>query len=217
MNESNGMPASLGAHCEMMIGFDLEGRLAASTSSKAARHQMKRERVLRNILIALILSIQYSLSKMVYRTHRQRKLWPKIVLAIDRACPGAILHHISRADSRSYRSMWRVAGVHCGEGGVTSYFSVVSSWSTSQQKHRDHLSKRNCATQFRRKEWHSAQCAPDSPTSTFRHQHRLSRLSNTQVPRRAPRSTETMIFIIAMPCPLHTAAFELHHEGVGQS
>ena len=121
------MPASLGAHCEIAIGFDLEGRLAASTSSKVARHQMKRERVLRNILIALILSIRCSLSKMVYRTHRQRKLWPKIVLAIDNACPEAILHHISRADSRSCRSMWRVAGVHCGEGGVTAYFSVVSS------------------------------------------------------------------------------------------
>ena len=42
----------------MAIGFDLEGRLAASTSSEAARHQMKRERVLRNMLTALNLSIQ---------------------------------------------------------------------------------------------------------------------------------------------------------------
>jgi hypothetical protein len=125
MNESKGIPASLGAHCEMATGFDLEGRLAASTSSKVARHHIKRERVLRNMLIALILSIQCSLSKTVYRTHRQRKLRPKIVLAIDNACPGAILHHISRADSRSADRCggwpW-VAGVRCGEGGVQPIF-----------------------------------------------------------------------------------------------
>jgi hypothetical protein len=52
MNESNGIPASLDAHCDTVIGFDLEGRLAASTSTKVARHQMKRARVLRNMLIA---------------------------------------------------------------------------------------------------------------------------------------------------------------------
>jgi hypothetical protein len=52
INESNGIPASLVAHCDTVIGFDLEGRLAASTSTKVARHQMKRERVLRNMLIA---------------------------------------------------------------------------------------------------------------------------------------------------------------------
>lgn len=33
------------------MGLGLEGRLAASTSSKVARHQTNRERVLRNMLI----------------------------------------------------------------------------------------------------------------------------------------------------------------------
>jgi hypothetical protein len=49
MNESKGIPASLDAHCEMTIGVDLEDRLAASTSTKVARHQMKRECVLKNM------------------------------------------------------------------------------------------------------------------------------------------------------------------------
>jgi hypothetical protein len=89
MNESKGIPASLDAHCGIAIGFDLEGRLAASTSTKVARHQMKRERVLRNMLIALIQSIQRGLSKMVYRTRRQRKLWPRIDRAIDGPCSRA--------------------------------------------------------------------------------------------------------------------------------
>jgi len=56
---------------------------------------------------------------------------------------------------------------------------------------------------FRRKAgWHSAQCAPDSPSSTFRHQHHKhishqpfnSRDEYMEVPKAS-------IFIIIMPCP----------------
>jgi len=87
MNESKGIPASLVGHWEMAIGFDLDGRLTASTSSKVARHQMKRERVLRNMLICFDSVYTTLPSRLVYTTRRQRKLWPKIIMAIDAASP----------------------------------------------------------------------------------------------------------------------------------
>jgi hypothetical protein len=70
MNESKGIPASPDAHCETVIGFDLEGRLAASTSTKVARHQMKRERVLKNMWIVLIQSAytRWSLQDCLYNS-----------------------------------------------------------------------------------------------------------------------------------------------------
>jgi hypothetical protein len=61
----------------------LEGRLAASTSNKAARHQTKRERVLGNMLFVLSLSIWYDRPKMIYTTCRQRKQQPEHLEASD--------------------------------------------------------------------------------------------------------------------------------------
>lgn len=69
-NESKGIPALLGGHWEITMGFGLEGSLAPSTSNQAARHQTKRECVLGNMLFALSLSICYDHPYMIYTIHR---------------------------------------------------------------------------------------------------------------------------------------------------
>jgi hypothetical protein len=118
MNESKGIPASLDAHCWMMIGFDLEDRLAASTSTKVARHQTKRERVLRNMLIALILSIQRGLQRRFIELVGNGSYGRgSIGQSIDHV-PKHFLHHLtSRADSRSAHRCGGWLGFIVGRAG----------------------------------------------------------------------------------------------------
>jgi hypothetical protein len=70
--------------------------------------------------------------------------------------------HIDAEDG--WGSLW-------GERGI-ALFLRSQFLSASQQKQRDHLSKKKWSRSIpKKKSGSSAQCAPDSPSSTFRHQH----------------------------------------------
>jgi hypothetical protein len=113
--------------------------------------------------------------------------------------------------------MWRMAGVHCGESGVyVAYFSVVSSCQPRSKNNGTTYQKRNGATRFRRKRVALAHNALQTAPPPLSVTNTTTRSPNIQIPRRARRSTETTIFVIAMPSSLHTAAFEMHHEGEEQ-
>jgi hypothetical protein len=101
----------------------------------------------------------------------------------------------SRADSRSAHqcmSMWGMAGVCCGESGVRAYLSAVSSCQPRSKTTGPLIKKEIEPLNSEVKEWpFSAQCAPDSPSSTFRHQTprlddptSISREKHIEVPRR---------------------------------
>ena len=113
-NESKGIPALLDGHCGTTTDFDLKGRLAPSTSNKDARHQRKRERVLRNMLIALTLSIRYDHPKVIYRIHRQRKQQPKHKKASDRAWCHGLSHELRTLPGKICGSCGRWLGVDAG-------------------------------------------------------------------------------------------------------
>jgi hypothetical protein len=105
-------------------------------------------------------------------------------------------------------SLWRKAGY--------SLFLRSQFLSTLQQRQRDHLSKKKWSHSIPKKRVavaHNALQAAPPPLSVT---NTTTRSSNIQIPRRAHRSTETTIFVIAMPSSLHTAAFEMHHEGEEQ-
>jgi hypothetical protein len=103
--------------------------------------------------------------------------------------------------------MWRMAGVHCGESGVyVAYFSVVSSCQPRSKNNGTTYQKRNGATRTMRSRqpllhFPSPTQRPDHPTPRYREEL-------IEVPKRRSSSS---------PClHLHTAAFEMHHEGVEQ-